>query len=78
VIELVVRRVPWPLPPTDHGYGCRAVHSVAGVRVPGIGNERGKGDHCRLHGRELPYGFNTGDVSVEDFVAAVDAARRKA
>jgi hypothetical protein len=78
VIELVVWRVPRPVLPTDHGYKYRAVHSVAGVRMVGFDNERGKGDHCHLHGRELPYRFTTVDALVEDFIAAVDAARSKA
>lgn len=42
----------------------------------GFDNERGKGDHCHLHGQELPYNFTTVDALVEDFIAAVDAARR--
>jgi len=78
VIELVVWRVPRPVPPTDHGYKYRAVYSVAGVRVVGFDNERGKGDHCHIHGRELPYRFTTVDALVEDFIAAVEAARSKA
>jgi hypothetical protein len=48
------------------------------VRVVGFDNERGKGDHCHLHGRELPYRFTSVDALVEDFIAAVDAARGKA
>lgn len=77
VIELVVWRVPRPVPPTDHGYKYRAVYSVAGVRVVGFDNERGKGDHCHLHGRELPHRFTTVDALVADFIAAVEAARSK-
>jgi hypothetical protein len=49
---------------------------VDGVRVVGFDNERGKGDHCHLIERELPYTFTTVDALVEDFIAAVDAARR--
>lgn len=74
-MELVVWRVPRPVPPTEHGYMHRAVNAVAGVRVVGFDNERGKGHHCHLHGRELPYTFTTVDALVEDFIAAVDAAR---
>ena len=55
---------------------ARAVYAVDGVRVVGFDNERGKGDHCPLNGRELPYTFTTVDAWVEDFIAAVDAARR--
>lgn len=76
VMELVVWRVPRPEPPTHHGYKYRAVYAVDGVRVVGFDNERGKGDHCQLHGRELPYIFTTVDALVNDFIAAVDAARR--
>jgi hypothetical protein len=49
---------------------------VDSVRVVGFDNERGKGDHCYLRGRELPYIFTTVDALVNDFIAAVDAARR--
>lgn len=76
VMELVVWRVPRPVPPTEHGYKYRAVYAVEGVRVVGFDNERGKGDHCHLRGRELPYIFTTVDALVDDFIAAVDAARR--
>ena len=76
VTELVVWRVPQPVPPSGHGYKYRAVYVVDGVRVIGFDNERGKGDHCHLHGQELPYNFTTVDALVEDFIAAVDAARR--
>jgi hypothetical protein len=76
VMEPVVWRVPRPVPPTNHGYKCRAVYAVDGVRVVGFDNERGKGDHCHLYGRELPYTFTSVDALVEDFIAAVDAARR--
>lgn len=76
VMELVVWRVPRPVPPSDHCYKYRAVYAVDGVRVVRFDNERGKGDHCHLNGRELPYIFTTVDALVEDFIAAMDAARR--
>ena len=75
VIELVVWRVPEPVPPTTHGFKYRAAYVVGGVRVVGFDNERGKGDHCHLDGRELPYTFTSVQQLVEDFIAAV-AARR--
>lgn len=76
VRELVVWRVPRPVPPTHHGYKYRAVCAVDGVRGVGFDNERGRGDHCHLHGRELRYIFTTVDALADDFIAAVDAARR--
>lgn len=76
IIELVVWRVPKPVPPTEHGYKYRAVYSLDGVRVVGFDNERGKGDHCHLDGIERPYRFVSVEQLVEDFIAAV-AARRQ-
>ncbi len=75
IIELVVWKVPSPVPPTDHGYKYRAVYVVDGVRIVGFDNERGKGDHCHLDGVEMPYTFRGTDQLIEDFIAAV-AARR--
>jgi hypothetical protein len=75
ILELVVWKVPQPVPPTDHGYKYRAVYVLDGQRIVGFDNERGKGDHCHLDGSEHPYTFTTVEQLVEDFIAAV-AARR--
>ena len=75
ILELVIWKVPEPVPPTEHGYKYRAVYVVNGERVVGFDNERGKGDHCHLDGAELPYTFTGVDQLIEDFIAAV-AARR--
>ena len=69
--------MPRPVPPADHGYKYRAVYAVDSVPVVGFDNKRGKGDHCHLHGRELPCIVTMVDALVEDFIAAVEAARRK-
>lgn len=76
ILEVVVRKVPAPVPPTEHGYKYRAVYVVNGIRVVGFDNERGKGDHCHLDGVEAPYTFTGVEQLIEDFIAAV-AARRK-
>jgi len=75
VIEVVVWRVPEPVPPSEHGFKYRAAYAVSGVRVVGFDNERGKGDHCHIQGRERPYRFVSVEQLVEDFIAAVEAAR---
>ena len=46
-----------------------------GVRVVGFDNERGKGDHCHIKGKERPYVFSSIEQLIEDFIAAVEAAR---
>ena len=75
ILELVVWKVPEPVPPADHGFKYRAVYVLDGQRIVGFDNERGKGDHCHLDGKEVPYNFTSVEQLVEDFIAAV-AARR--
>jgi hypothetical protein len=75
VLELVIWRVPQPVPPTSHGFKYRAAYVVGGVRLVGFDNERGKGDHRHIGGAELPYTFTSPAQLVEDFIAAVSAAR---
>ena len=75
ILEVVVWKVPEPVPPTEHGFNYSAVYVVDGVRIVGFDNERGKGDHCHLDGKEVPYRFVGVDQLIEDFIAAV-AARR--
>ena len=77
IIELVIWKVPQPVPPTEHGYKYSAVYVVQGVRIVGFDNERGKGDHCHLDGEEIPYVFNTVEQLIEDFISAVDARRKQ-
>jgi len=75
ILELVIWKVQEPVPPTEHGFKYRAVFVSGGQRIVGFDNERGKGDHCHLDGKEMPYTFTTVEKLVEDFIAAV-AARR--
>ena len=75
ILELVVWKLDTPVPPTEHGYKYRAVYVVDGVRIVGFDNERGKGDHCHMDGKELPYTFISVDQLLEDFIAAVETRR---
>lgn len=72
LIEMVVWRVPEPVPPSEHQYKYRLVYVVAGARVVGFDNERGKGDHRHFDGAELPYRFVTVDQLIEDFLVEVE------
>ncbi len=75
ILEVVIWKVPKPVPPTDHGFKYRAVYVVDGVRIVGFDNERGKGDHCHIDGKELPNSFTGVDQLLEDFIAAVETRR---
>ena len=53
VVEMVVWRVPTPVPPSQHPFKYRLVFVRNGKRIVGYDNERGKGNHKHLHGQEL-------------------------
>ena len=73
LVEMVVWRVPRPVPPSEHGFKYRLVYVVAGKRVVGFDNERGKGDHCHIGGAERPYVFRSVDQLIDDFLREVEA-----
>ena len=75
ILEIVIWKVPKPVPPTEHGFKYRAVYVVDGVRIVGFDNERGKGDYCHIDGKELPYAFTGVDQLLEDFIATVETRR---
>lgn len=75
IIQMIVWRVPEPVPPTEHGYKYRLVYIVNGSRIVGFDDERGKGGHCHLDGKEYPYSVSSVDKLIEDFIAAVEQRR---
>jgi len=72
-MEMVVWRVPAPVPPSGHGYKYRLVYVVEGRRVIGFDNERGKGDHIHRGEQQLPYEFAGVDQLIDDFIREVEA-----
>lgn len=77
LVEMVVWRVPRPVPPASHGFKYRLVYVVGGKRVLGYDNERGKGDHRHVKGRDEAFSFTSVDDLVARFVAEVEALRRR-
>jgi len=75
--EMVVWRVPRPVPPAPHGFKYRLAYIVDGKRVLGYDNERGKGDHKHVEGREHAFLFTSIDDLISRFVAEVEALRRR-
>jgi len=70
----------WSVPVTEHTpYGVKywLVYIVSGERVIGYDNERGKGDHKHVDGKQELYSFVDVDVLVEDFVSDVEAFIRR-
>ncbi len=73
--EIVVWRVPTPVPPSEHSFKYRLFYGGPGKRLIGYDNERGKGDHRHFDGGEQAYDFRGWEQLLDDFLADV-AARR--
>lgn len=71
-IEMVVWRIPTPVPPSEHPFKYRLVYVVDGQRVLGYDNERGKGDHKHLGSHEVPYVWVSPRQLMADFMADVE------
>lgn len=71
LIEMAI----WQLPQADaerpHGLKYRLVYIRDRQRIVGYDNERGKGDHKHLTGREEPYTFVSVRTLLDDFWADV-------
>jgi hypothetical protein len=75
ILEMVIWRLPEPVPGCDHFYKYRLYYGRYGVRLVGYDNERPKGDHRHINGVETSYKFTSVDQLVEDFLSTVRARR---
>ena len=75
ILEMVVWRVPNPVPPSTHGLKYSLFYGRPGVREVCYDNERGKGDHRHFQGVETPYVFHTVERLFTDFAADVELLR---
>jgi hypothetical protein len=75
IVEMVIWRVEMPVPPSTHGLKYRLFYGRDGERVVGYDNERGKGDHRHVRGREFRYRFVTVEKLMTDFLAEVERER---
>lgn len=71
IMQIVIWKVPQPVPPTTHGFKYRLVYARGGQRIIGFDNERGKGDHMHRGDKEFPYEFRGVEPLLKDFVAEV-------
>jgi Family of unknown function (DUF6516) len=75
IVEMVLWRVPSPVPPSTHDLKYSLFYGRPGVREVGYDNERGKGDHRHLQGVEAPYKFTSVEQLMVDFWSDVRAVR---
>lgn len=73
--ELVVWEVPEPVSGSSHNYKYRLVYVVNDVCRVRYDNERGKGDHRHLDGKESPYTFRGLELLLADFWREVNRRR---
>jgi hypothetical protein len=66
-VETVLWQVPVPLRGSKHSYKYRLALVADDMCVLRYDNEAGKGDHCHVGQRELPYAFSNVDRLLEDF-----------
>ena len=72
-VEVVIWRVPKPVPPSTHLFKYRLAYVVEEQCVLRYDNEYGKGDHRHNETTEDPYTFSTPDQLMADF--ETDVAR---
>lgn len=71
-VEIVVWRLPSPIPGSLHGFKYRLALVVKGVCVLRYDNELGKGDHKHIGEKGRPYIFTTPQKLLDDFWNDVD------
>ena len=75
IAELMLWRVPSPVPPSTHGLKYSLFYGRPGVREVGYDNERGKGDHRHFRGAESVYRFTSVERLMDDFWSDVRTLR---
>jgi hypothetical protein len=75
IVEMVLWRVPSPVPPSVHELKYSLFYGHPGVREVGYDNERGKGDHRHFQGAETSYAFTSVEQLVADFWSDVRMLR---
>jgi hypothetical protein len=74
--EVVVWKVPQPLPGSPHLYKYRLAFVDRGICVIRFDNEAGKGDHFHLGDVETRYRFSSLDRLFDDFDRAIRRYKR--
>jgi len=75
IVEMVLWRVPSPVPPSTHSLKYSLFYGRPGIRQVGYDNERGKGDHRHYLDVEESYAFSSVEQLIADFWFDVSALR---
>jgi hypothetical protein len=71
-VDIVIWRLPGPVPGSSHGFKYRLAFVVDEVCVLRFDNEAGKGDHKHIGDEEVAYTFTTLETLVADFWNEID------
>lgn len=75
IVEMAIWLVPEPVAGSAHSFKYSLFYGYPGKRIVGYENERGKGDHRHIKGRERSYEFSTVETLISDFLSDVRHAR---
>ncbi len=75
IVEMRIWEIPKATPGSKHRLKYSLFYGYPGRRIVGYDNERGKGDHRHVEGKEEPYSFISPDRLMEDFLADVRRLR---
>ena len=75
IVEMSIWIVPDSVPGSSHAFKYRLYYGYPGRRVVGYDNERGKGDHRHVGGREESYRFSNVETLIADFLSDVKRVR---
>lgn len=75
IVEMKIWELPVPASGSKHRLKYSLFYGWPGRPLVGYDNERGKGDHRHVQGKEVPYEFSTPERLIEDFLADVRHVR---
>ena len=75
IVEMKIWEVPEPVLGSGHRLKYSLFYGRPGERLVGYDNERGRGDHKDVGGKEEPYAFSSPEQLVRDFLADVRRMR---
>jgi hypothetical protein len=75
IVEMKIWEVPESVPGSRLRLKYSLFYGRRGHRLVGYDNERGRGDHRHIEGREDPYSFSTPERLIDDLMADVRRLR---
>ena len=75
ILEMTIWAISAPVLGSKHRLKYSLFYGRPGMRLVGYDNERGKGDHRHVQGREEPYAFTTPEALIEEFLHDVKKLR---